>query len=100
MRFLGPVLVLYFALASAAAHADPVATGAVPPLTARDASGVHFGTALRWTTERLGRHVGLGVGWTLPQRWYDVDGQLLTERSLLTPGGDLERSGFYLALRF
>jgi hypothetical protein len=76
-----------------------VATGAARPLTAGDPSGVHFGTALRWTTERLGRHVGLGVGWTLPQRWYDVDGQLLTERSLLTPGGDLERSGFYLALR-
>jgi hypothetical protein len=49
---------------------------------------------------RLGRRLGLGVGWTLPQRWYDADGQLLTERALLVPGDDLERSGFYLALRF
>ena len=50
--------------------------------------------------ERFGRHVGLGLAWTLPQRWYDADGELLTERSLLHPGDDLERSGFYFALRF
>jgi len=51
-------------------------------------------------SKRFGGHLGIGVGWSLPQRWYDADGQLLTERSLLNPGDDLERSGLYLALRF
>jgi len=100
MRFLCPVLMLYFALASATAHADPVTPRAKRQLLAEEFSRVRFGAALHWTPERLGRHIGLGLGWTLPQRWYDVDGQLLTERSLLHPGGDLERSGLYLALRF
>ena len=100
MRFLVPVLVLFFALASAPAHADPVAPAAPRQLSADEPARVYFGAALHWTPERLGRHIGLGVGWTLPQRWYDVDGQLLTGRSLLTPGADLERSGLYLALRF
>jgi len=100
MRFLVPVLMLYFALASAAAHADPVTPAGPRQLRAAEPSPVHFGAALHWTAERLGHRVGLGLGWTLPQRWYDVDGQLLTERSLLHPGDDLERSGLYVALRF
>ena len=100
MRFLVRVLVLSFALASAAAHADPVTPAGPRQVGAEDSTPTRFGAALRWTPERLGRRIGLGLGWTLPQRWYDVDGQLLTERSLLHPGDDLERSGLYLALRF
>jgi hypothetical protein len=100
MRFLGPVLMLYFALASATAHADPVTPKAKRLLLADEFSRVRLGAELHWIPERLGRRVGLGLGWTLPQRWYDADGQLLTERSLLHPGGDLERSGLYLAWRF
>jgi hypothetical protein len=100
MRFLGPVLMLYFALASATAHADPMTPQAKRQLLADEFSRVRLGAELHWIPERLGRQIGLGLGWTLPQRWYDADGQLLTERSLLHPGGDLERSGLYLAWRF
>lgn len=100
MRFLGPVLMLYFALASATAYADPMTPKAKRQLLADEFSRVRLGADLHWIPERLGRHIGLGLGWTLPQRWYDADGQLLTERSLLHPGGDLERSGLYLAWRF
>ena len=100
MRFLGSVLMLYFALASATAHADPVMPATPRQLLADEFSRVRLGAALHWIPERLGRRVGLGLGWTLPQRWYDVDGQLLTGRSLLNPGADLERSGLYLAVRF
>ena len=100
MRFLGPALVLSLALLSSAAGADPALLAAPRRVSADESVGVRLGAALHWLPERLGRHVGLGLAWTVPQRWYDVDGQLLTERSLLHPGDDLERSGFYLALRF
>ena len=100
MRFLGSALMLALALLASAAHADPASFAAPRKLGAEESARVRFGAALHWLPERLGHRVGLGVGWTLPQRWYDVDGQLLTERSLLNPGEDLERSGFYLALRF
>jgi hypothetical protein len=72
MRFLVPALMLSLTLAGAAAHADPVAPGAPRTFTADDFSQVRFGAVLHWAPERLGRRVGLGLGWTLPQRWYDV----------------------------
>ncbi len=99
MRLLVSVGLLCAALLAPAAHADPTTPGR-RDLRSDVASTVRFGAAVHWVPERLGRRVGLGLGWTIPQRWYDVDGQLLTERSLLTPGGDLERSGVYFALRF
>jgi hypothetical protein len=62
----------------------------------------HVGAERHWTPgafeDWLG--LGLGLGWRVPRRWYDADGALLTERSLLHPGRDLERPGLYLALRF
>ena len=100
MRFLGPALVLSLALLASAAHADPALPTEPRRLAADESAGKRLGAARHWLPESLGRHVGLGLGWTLPQRWYDADGQLLTERSLLHPGEDLERSGFYFALRF
>ena len=100
MRFLVPALMLSFAFLSAAAHAEPPAPVTPRQLVAEEFSRMRLGAALQWTPTRLGRHLGLGVGWTLPQRWYDADGQLLTERSLLHPGDDLERSGLYLAWHF
>ena len=99
MRFLVRVLVLSFVLLSAA-HADPSVLAAPRKLSGEESARMRLGAALHWAPERLGRRIGLGLGWTLPQRWYDVDGQLLTERSLLTPGDDIERSGLYLAFRF
>ena len=113
MRFLVAAGTLSLALLGSAAHADPTTAPAALAASTRPAAlavatapvteqlaAVRLGAVLHWAPERLGRHVGLGIGWTVPQRWYDVDGQLLTERSLLTPGEDLERSGFYFALRF
>ena len=101
MRFLAPALSLCLLLGPAASHADPARTP-VRSHTARvdEPDRLRFGITSPWSPKQLGRHFGLGVGWTLPRRWYDTDGQLLTERSLLNPGDDLERSGFYFALRF
>ena len=100
MRRLAPLLLLGFLLVSAASHADPSAPAARRKLVSEEADRRPFGITTHWSPKRLGRHLGLGLGWSLPQRWYDADGQLLTERSLLNPGDDLERSGLYLALRF
>ena len=100
MRLLAPVLLLGFLLVSAASHADPAAPAARRKLVSEEADRLRFGITTHWNPKRLGRHLWLGLGWSLPQRWYDADGQLLTERSLLNPGDDLERSGLYLALRF
>jgi len=100
MRLLAPVLLVGLLLGSAASYADPAAPPARRKLVAEEADRLRFGITTPWSPKRLGRHFGLGVGWSLPQRWYDTDGQLLTERSLLNPGDDLERSGLYLALRF
>ena len=99
MRLLAPVLLLGFLLVSAASHADPAAPAGRKRVS-EEADRLCFGITAHWSPKRLGRHFGLGLGWSLPQRWYDADGQLLTERSLLNPGDDLERSGLYLALRF
>ena len=100
MRFLAPVLLLALLLVPAASHADPAAPAKRRPTLAEEVDRIRFGISTHWSPKRFGRHLGLGLGWSLPQRWYDADGQLLTERSLLNPGDDLERSGFYLALRF
>jgi hypothetical protein len=105
MRFLANI-VLGLALVGGlpvAAAADPEPEGDAPvsvDLEEESAHRLRVGTEVRWCPAQLGRRVGLGLGWSLPQRWYDADGQLLTERSLLNPGEDLERSGFYFALRF
>jgi hypothetical protein len=99
MRFLAPVLLLALLLA-ASAHAEPGAPPARRRLVAQEVDRLRYGITNGWSLERLGQRVGVGVGWSLPQRWYDTDGQLLTERSLLNPGDDLERSGLYLAIRF
>jgi hypothetical protein len=99
MRLFASCVSLSLLLSSGAAYADPPRQ-APQRLAVVDPDRVRVGAALHWLPEGLGRRLGLGVGWSLPQRWYDTDGQLLTERSLLTPGDDLERSGLYLALRF
>jgi len=101
MRFLAPVLLLGLLLVSGASHADPARTPVRAQTAGNDAPDrMRFGISSPWSPKRFGRHFGLGLGWSLPQRWYDTDGELLTERSLLNPGDDLERSGLYLALRF
>ena len=94
------MLLLGFLLVSAASHADPVAPAPRRNRIAEEADRLRFGITAQWSSKRFGRYLELGLGWSLPQRWYDTDGQLLTERSLLNPGDDLERSGLYLALRF
>ena len=100
MRLFASIASLCLLLLSGAAHAEPPLAPPPGQLVSFDPERVRIGAAQHWLPERLGRRLGLGVGWSLPQRWYDTDGQLLTERSLLTPGDDLERSGLYLALRF
>ena len=84
------------------AFADPP-RAAEPPWAAGLAAQVdrfHVGADTHWSPARFAERLGLGLGWRVPRRWYDADGALLTERSLLHPGRDLERSGFYLALKF
>ena len=101
MRLLAPVLLLGLLLVSAASYADPAAPAPRRNRIAEEADRLRFGITTHWHPKRLGGgRLWLGLGWSLPQRWYDADGQLLTERSLLNPGDDLERSGLYLALRF
>jgi hypothetical protein len=94
--------VLGVLLGACAASAEPPVPEphSVRGLAAAEADRVRFGINAPWLSSSFGRRIGVGIGWTLPQRWYDADGQLLTERSLLNPGDDLERSGLYFALRF
>jgi hypothetical protein len=100
MRRFGPVLVLGILFASAPSFADPTLPRAQRRPAAEDVDRLRLGARPEWSPAGLGRRFGLGLSWRLPQRWYDADGQLLTERSLLSPGDDLERSGLYLAVRF
>lgn len=100
IRILATIMTLCLALGAGAAYADPARPALLRPHAWVAPDRVRLGAAQHWLPEALGRRLWLGVGWTLPQRWYDADGQLLTERALLVPGDDLERSGFYLALRF
>jgi hypothetical protein len=102
VRILGPILVFGVLLGALAASAEPPVREArsLRGLAAAEADRVRFGITAPWMSKGFGRRLGFGVGWSLPQRWYDADGQLLTERSLLNPGDDLERSGLYFAVRF
>jgi hypothetical protein len=100
MRRFGPVVVLGVLLACTPCFADPAPREAQRRPAAEDGDRLRLGARPEWSTAGLGRRFGLGLSWRLPQRWYDADGQLLTERSLLSPGEDLERSGLYLAVRF
>jgi len=94
-------LILALLLMPELALADPE-TGlrgpSVPPKTL--GQRVQVGAAQHWSPARFQERVSFGLGWSVPRRLYDADGQLLTERSLLFPGLDLERTGLYLALRF
>ncbi len=99
MRF--PVAAaLSILLLPAAVSADPAGDEQRPRRGAPLESRARVGSEMHWAPGTLGRRVGVGLGWFVPQRWYDVDGALLTERALRGPGSDLERPGFYLALRF
>ena len=99
MRFL-VAAALSILLLPTAVFADPAGDEQRPRRGVALASRTRVGTEMHWAPGTLGRRVGVGLGWFVPQRWYDVDGALLTERALLNPGCDLERPGFYLALRF
>ena len=98
MRFLVAVALAVGMLLATAAAADP------PPRAARSGAVAvdrfHVGADTHWTPSRFDERLGLGLGWRVPRRWYDADGALLTERSLLDPGHDLERPGLYVALKF
>jgi hypothetical protein len=101
MRCLA-ALVLVVALQPDVALADPPRPSE-PKGEAGVAAAVdrfHVGADTHWTPDRFEDRLGLGLGWRVPRRWYDADGALLTERSLLDPGRDLERPGLYLALKF
>jgi len=84
--------------------ASATAAGAVParvaPAAVAESERIQVGAARHWTPARFQERVSLGLGWSIPQRLFDADGRLLTERSLLFRGRDLERAGLYLALRF
>jgi hypothetical protein len=99
MRSLRPVLLLCLLLVAGAAYAADPSDETEQP-SGEELDRLRFGISAAFSPKLLGSRFDLGLGWTLPQRWYDADGELLTERSLLNPGDDLERSGFYLALRF
>jgi hypothetical protein len=102
MRVVAGAVLVALMLTPALAFADPAPERAGAPAAA--ASGqvdrFHVGADTHWSADSFDDRVGLGLGWRVPRRWYDADGALLTERSLLHPGRDLERPGLYLALRF
>src|SRR5262245_10762936 len=99
MRSLRPVFLACLLLVTGAASAAEPKDDTERP-SGEETDRLRFGITAPWKPRLLGTRFGLGLSWTLPQRWYDADGELLTERSLLNPGDDLERSGFYLAFRF
>jgi hypothetical protein len=99
MRFLAAAA-LVLTLLPNAALADP-ARGASNALRAPSGTDrLRIGAETHWSPGRFEERLGVGLSWCVPGRWYDADGALLTERSLLHPGRDLERPGLYLALRF
>jgi hypothetical protein len=102
MRFLALAVFVVGIGLPAAAVADP-APDSGSRRSAADTGEVerfHVGADTHWSPDSFDDRLGLGLGWRVPRRWYDADGTLLTERSLLHPGHDLERPGLYVALRF
>ena len=102
MRFLAAAALVVVILLPELAVADPARGPRTAPGAAAssDVDRFHVGAETHWSLGGFADRVALGLGWRVPRRWYDADGALLTERSLLHPGRDLERPGFYLALRF
>jgi hypothetical protein len=102
MRWVAAAVLVVLSLTPGLAGADPahgLASGPAPAV-APEVDRFHVGAETHWSADAFDDRVGLGLGWRVPRRWYDADGALLTERSLLHPGRDLERPGLYLALRF
>jgi hypothetical protein len=102
MRCLAAAALVVGVLMPELAAADPASGLRADPL-APVPGGVdrfHVGADTHWSPDSFDDRLALGLGWRVPRRWYDADGALLTERSLLHPGRDLERPGLYLALRF
>jgi hypothetical protein len=97
MRFLAAGALLVGMLLPLAAAADPPHAAPAAPA---EVDRFHVGADTHWSPRRFEERFALGLGWRVPRRWYDADGVLLTERSLLHPGRDLERPGLYLALKF
>ena len=100
MRFLVAVAILALLGMPDPAAADPPDGPRPDPAAEAVVDRFFVGAETHWTPASLDERLGLGLGWRVPRRWYDADGVLLTERSLLHPGRDLERAGLYLALRF
>ena len=101
MRSVAAALLVVAILLPELARSDP--PRAPDPEAGLASSAVdrfHVGADTHWSPDRFDERLGLGLGWRVPRRWYDADGVLLTERSLLHPGRDLERPGLYFALRF
>jgi hypothetical protein len=93
-------LILTLLLIPGLAFADPAWEGGRTGERADSVLRIQVGAAQHWSPARFRDRLALGLGWSIPRRLYDADGQLLTERSLLFRGTDLERTGLYLALRF
>lgn len=102
MRSVAAAALVVLLLMPQLAAADPVYGPGADPVTvvSDEVDRFHVGAERHWTPGAFDDRLGLGLGWRVPRRWYDADGALLTERSLLHPGRDLERPGLYLALRF
>jgi hypothetical protein len=96
--FIGLILALL--LIPGLSFADPASWGGGTGDQTASALRIQVGAAQHWSPARFRDRLALGLGWSIPRRLYDADGQLLTERSLLFRGRDLERTGLYLALRF
>jgi hypothetical protein len=101
MRVVAAVALVVATWMPVAASADPVSlTASEAAALAASVDRFHVGADTAWSPSRFDERVSLGLGWRVPRRWYDADGVLLTERSLLHPGRDLERPGLYFAFRF
>jgi hypothetical protein len=101
------LLVVALLLLPHATHADPARglDGVQREAPTRAAAvaevdRMKVGAVNHWSPARFQERLSLGLGWVIPRRVYDADGRLLAERSLLFGGRDIERPGFYLALRF
>ncbi len=93
-------LVLTLSLLPQLASADPDRALRAEDTEPASALRIQVGAAQHWSPAGFRKRLALGLGWSVPRRLYDADGQLLAERSLLFRGRDLERTGLYLALRF